>query len=81
VIKYGERKVLPSYVISFNYNCLKVVEKKVEGLFSLEKKVELIKIPIVREYPNVFPSKLLRLPQNKEVEVSIDVISRIVSIA
>ena len=35
---------------------------------------ELRDIPIVREYPDVFPEKLLGLPPRREIEFSIDVL-------
>ena len=39
----------------------------------LEKKeIELGKIPVVREFPDIFPRELLGLPPEKEVEVLIE---------
>jgi len=38
-------------------------------------------IPIVREFSNVFPGELVRLPLEREIEVSIEVLSRMASIA
>ena len=35
---------------------------------------ELRDIPIVREYPDVFPEKLLGLPPRREIEFSLDVL-------
>ncbi|KAL0556637.1 hypothetical protein IC582_005151 [Cucumis melo] len=37
-------------------------------------KLMLEDIPVVREFPNVFPEELLRLPPDREIEFSIDLV-------
>ena len=42
-----------------------------------EKESELLAdIPIIKEFPDVFPEELSGLPPEREVEVSIDIIPR-----
>jgi hypothetical protein len=43
--------------------------------------VELANIPIVREYPDIFPEELPGLPPVREIEVSIDTLPRTSHIA
>jgi hypothetical protein len=46
-----------------------------------QNKIELNNIPIMREFSDVFPKELSRLPLEKEVEVSIDILLGISLIA
>ena len=36
--------------------------------------VKLEDIPVVKEFPNVFPEELLRLPSKREVDLSIEIL-------
>ena len=42
-------------------------------LDSKRKQVNLEKIPVIREFPDVFPGELSRLPPEREVDLSIEV--------
>jgi len=51
-------------------------------VINLEKgKIGLSDIPIVREFPDVFPEELPGLPPEREVEVIIDILPRVSPIA
>ena len=44
------------------------------GVDLQSKELEIEDIPIVQEFPDVFPDDLLRLPPNREVEFSVDLL-------
>ena len=44
------------------------------GVDLQSKELEIEDIPIVQEFPDVFPDDLLRLPPNHEVEFSVDLL-------
>ena len=43
---------------------------------SNENEVSLEDIPVVRDFPNIFPDDLLNLPPEREVEFTIDLVPR-----
>ena len=44
-------------------------------LDSKKGQVDVEKIPVVREFPNVFPEELLGIPPEREVDLSIEIVS------
>ena len=42
-----------------------------------ETKLKLKDIAVVKEYPNIFPEELPGLPPDREIEFSIDLLSRL----
>jgi hypothetical protein len=48
---------------------------------SKQGKIRLSGIPIIREFPDVFPEELLGLPLEREVEVTIDILPKVSPIA
>jgi len=72
----GERNIIPNSIISvvtarklLRNGCTTYLAYVVD----LEKKeIELDKIPVVREFPDVFPKELPGLPHEREVEVVIE---------
>jgi hypothetical protein len=72
----GERNIIPNSIISV-MTARKLLRKGCTAYLAyvvdLEKKgIELDKIPVVREFPDVFPKELPGLPPEREVEVSIE---------
>lgn len=56
-----------------------LLQKGGEGLLAIimgtqQKELKLEDIPIVKEFPDIFPKELLGLPPNREIEFSIDLI-------
>ena len=49
-------------------------------LDSKRSQVDMEKIPIVREFPDVFPKELPGIPLEREVDLSIEIVSRIASV-
>ena len=43
-------------------------------LYSKRGQVDVEKIPIVREFPDVFPEELLGIPLEREVDLSIEIV-------
>ena len=43
-------------------------------LNSKRGQVDVEKIPVVREFPNVFPEELLGIPPEREVDLSIEIV-------
>ena len=43
-------------------------------LDSKRGQVDVEKIPVVREFPNVFPEELLGIPPEREVDLSIEIV-------
>ena len=43
-------------------------------LNSKRSQVDVEKIPVVREFPNVFPEELLGIPPEREVDLSIEIV-------
>jgi hypothetical protein len=81
----GERNIIPNSIISV-VTAKKLLRKGciayLAYVVDLEKKeIELDKIPIVREFPNVFLKELPRLPPEREVEVAIETLPRTTPIA
>ena len=50
-------------------------------LDSKRGQVDVEKIPVVREFPYVFPEELLGIPPKKEVDLSIEIVPRTTSIS
>ena len=80
----GERKVLSSFVISImiawkllRHGCVAYLTYIIDPI---NEEMELTKILILKGCPDLFPRELPRLPPDSEVEVSIDVIPRTISI-
>ena len=46
-----------------------------------DKDVKLEDIPIVRDFPDVFPEELPRLPSKREVEFTIELVLRTTAIS
>jgi hypothetical protein len=74
----GERKIIPSCIISA-MRARKLIQRGCEAYLAYlkdrEKGSELLAdILIIKEFPNVFLEELPRLPPEREVEVSIDII-------
>ena len=72
----GERNIIPDSIISV-MTARKLLRKGciayLAYVVDLEKKeIELDKIPVVREFSDVFPKELPGLPPEREVEVSIE---------
>jgi hypothetical protein len=85
VIFIGERNVIPNCIISV-MTARKMVKKGCEVYLayvfdSKEKIGEITNIPTVREFTDVFPNDLPRLPPDREVEVSIDILPRTTPVA
>ena len=78
VVFRGERNVIPNCFI-LAMTSQKMVNKGCEVYLAMVMDLnggnnELANLPIVREFPNMFPEKLPGLPPEREVEVSIDVL-------
>ena len=76
VVFRGERRVIPNSIISV-MTARKLIRKGCPALLShvreLKKaSIELTNIPIVKEFPDVFPEELPGLPPIREIEVSIE---------
>ncbi|XP_021626910.1 uncharacterized protein LOC110625582 [Manihot esculenta] len=73
---FGERRLLPSYVISA-MTTRKMLRKGYQAYLayvmdSSLKGPKLEDVPIVSEFPDVFPEELPELPPDREIEFSID---------
>ncbi|XP_043815352.1 uncharacterized protein LOC122724452 [Manihot esculenta] len=73
---FGERRLLPSYVISA-MTTRKMLRKGCQAYLayvmdSSQEGPKLEDIPIVNEFPDVFPKELPGLPPDREIEFSID---------
>jgi len=85
VVFKGERKVIPSCVISVLVT-RKLLRKGCSAWLAhvreLEKgSIDLASIPVVREFRDVFSEELLGLPLVREIKVSIKTITRVSPIA
>jgi hypothetical protein len=85
VVYCGQRRVFPSCVISATM-ARKLINKGCEAYLAhvMDTRVEgpkLNEIPVVCEFPEVFPEDLPGLPPDREVEFPIDVIPRSVPIS
>jgi len=85
VVFKGERKVIPSCVISVLV-ARKLLRKGCSAWLAYVRELErgsidLTSIPVVREFRDVFPEELLELPPVREIEVSIETIQGISPIA
>src|ERR1051325_1795562 len=74
----GERKILPTCTIS-TLKAEKLLRKGCEAYLAYvintqAEKIKIEDIPVVREFPDVFPEDLLGIPPTREVEFSIDLI-------
>ncbi|WRX15686.1 hypothetical protein QQP08_008173 [Theobroma cacao] len=79
VVFAGERRVLPSSVISF-IKALKLVRNGylaylAHVIDTLKREPKLKDVPIVNEFLDVFPDELSGLPPDRELEFSIDLLS------
>ena len=68
---------MPRVISCIQANCL--LRKGCQGFLASvvdlqSKELEIGNIPIVREFPNVFPKDLSRFPPDREVEFSIDLL-------
>ena len=88
----GETMVFKGEIISNFSNIISVMDARkllkkgcttyLANLINLKKgKIRLSDIPIMREFPNVFPEELLGLPPKSEVEVIIDILPEVSTIA
>ncbi|XP_043805308.1 uncharacterized protein LOC110608243 [Manihot esculenta] len=73
---FGERRLLPSYVISA-MTTRKMLRKGCQAYLAyvVDSNLEgpkLEDIPVVNEFPDVFPEELPGLPPDREIEFSID---------
>ena len=75
-ISFGESK--SAKILSANKikTCLKENEKvyMILACLKLEKNDELSEIPLVSEFPKVFPKDMSSLPPEREIEFSIDLV-------
>ena len=81
VIIYGIRSSVMSNVISA-MQARRFIRKGYEAFLALildskRSQVDMEKIPIVREFPDVFPKELPGIPLEREVDLSIEIVSRI----
>jgi hypothetical protein len=73
----GQRRILPTCIVSA-VKARKLMNKKCEAwlayvINSQADEPKLAEIPVVREFPEVFPKELAGLPPEREVEFAIDV--------
>ena len=85
VVFKGERRVTPNSIISIMI-AGKLIRKGCPACLShvreLKKgSIQLINIPIIKEFPDVFPSKLPGLPPIREIEVLIKTLPEVNPIA
>ena len=85
VVFKGERKVIPSCVISVLV-ARKLLRKGCSAWLAHVRELEkgsigLASIPVVREFQDVFPEELPGLPPVREIEVSIETIPGVSPIA
>ena len=78
VIVQGIRSSIVSNVISA-MQARRFLRKRCETFFSLilnskRGQVDVEKIPVVKEFPNVFPKELLGIPLEREVDLSIEIV-------
>ena len=78
IVFRGERNVIPNCIISA-MTARKMLKKGCEAYLAyvLETKmggIQVSNVPIVREFPDVFPDELSGVPPKREVEVTIDVL-------
>ncbi|XP_027093586.1 uncharacterized protein [Coffea arabica] len=59
----------------------KVVEFCIPGETTLRDQVKLEDVPVVREFPDIFPEELKTLPPDREVEFKIDLVPGTVPIS
>ena len=76
----GDHSILPTCVISI-LEAKRLLHKGCEAhlayvIDTLTPKVILGSVPVVREFSDVFPKDLPRLPPDKELEFGIDLLSR-----
>uniref|UniRef100_A0A2N9G885 RNA-directed DNA polymerase n=1 Tax=Fagus sylvatica TaxID=28930 RepID=A0A2N9G885_FAGSY len=74
----GERKVKPLQIVS-SIQAKRMLRRGAVGYLAYvidteASEVKLENIPVVREFPDVFPKELLGLPPDREVEFSIDLL-------
>ncbi|WRX28969.1 Retrotransposon gag domain - like 10 [Theobroma cacao] len=79
VLFTGERRVLPFCVIS-TLKALKLVRKGYLAYLAhvidiLREELKVENVPVVSEFPNVFPDELQRLSPDREFEFTIDLLS------
>jgi hypothetical protein len=85
IVVLGERKAVPSCLISL-MTAQKLIRKGCPVYLAHVREtkkgsVELANIPIVREYPDIFPEELPGFLPVREIEVSIDTLPRTSPIA
>ena len=76
----GERKIVPSSLIS-PLKAKKLLRKGCTAFLAhvvnmQEEKLKLEDVPIVNEFLDVFPTDLLGLPLDREVEFTIELLTR-----
>ncbi|KAA0067055.1 reverse transcriptase [Cucumis melo var. makuwa] len=78
IIFHGDRKILPTYVIStlkasklLRKGCTAYLANVMDTQIS---KLKLEDIPVVREFPDVFPEELSGVSPDREIEFSIDLV-------
>ena len=74
----GERRVFPSYVISvigtrrlLRKGCTAYLAHVID---TEVRELRLEDIPVVQEFPDVFPNELPGMPPNREIELSVDLV-------
>ncbi|CAL2229315.1 unnamed protein product [Prunus armeniaca] len=77
---YGERRVLPSCLISA-MTAKRLLRKGCPGYLAhvidtRDKGLRLEDVPVVQEFPDVFPENLPGLPPHREIEFTIELIPR-----
>ncbi|KAI5318427.1 hypothetical protein L3X38_038135 [Prunus dulcis] len=75
---YGERRVLPSCLISA-MTAKKLLRKGCSGYLAhvvdtRKHELKLEDIPVVRDFPDVFPDDLPGLPPHREIEFTIELL-------
>ncbi|BBN68138.1 hypothetical protein Prudu_296S000100 [Prunus dulcis] len=75
---YGERRILPSCLISA-MTAKKLLRKGCSGYLAhvvdtRKQELKLEDIPVVRDFPDVFPDDLPGLPPHREIEFTIELI-------
>ena len=78
VIIHGIRSIEMSNVIS-TMQARRFIRKGYEAFLALildskRGQVDVEKIPVVREFPDVFPEELLGIPLEREVDLSIEIV-------
>ena len=76
VVFCGLRKILPTSTVT-SIRATKMLQKSYQGYltFSIEVRdsgSQLEDIPVVREFPDVFPKDLLGIPPNREIDFEIE---------